>query len=276
MKLEKRNAFLLGIAAYALLITALLLARPGGDGFLDYNIYINVATVLVPIAFGIFATRQFGLKSFQGKSVALLTAACVVWLAADLLWTYFELAVVSMADAFYLAGYPIILVAIFFGIKTINPDFEKERKKMALIVLIAVVLSTLYMMTFPFSWDPGIPFIENFLVTCYAIADLFLLIPSIFLMSQAVSGFFGRPWIAIVAANVFNIIGDTWYNANFGTYAAGDIVDLTWYFAYLLYGAAFVMLVYDSRKAVAGAMEAVAAAKETETAKSTPAAKKKH
>ena len=179
--------------------------------------------------------------------MAALTASVACWLLADMIWVVYEEAVVSIADVFYLIGYPLILAGIFFGIKTFNPDFTKERKKIAILAIVSVIASAMYFFLFPLSWDPDVSFIENVLVAGYVVADIVILVPTIFLVSQVLSGFFSRPWMLIAAANVLNIAADVYYNMNYDAYVGGDLVDVVWYFAYLLYAVAFLLLVFQAK-----------------------------
>ncbi len=246
--LSDRKGMLL-ISFYAIAIIVVHLLRPGGAEFYDsLTTAINVVTVLVPIAIGIVAARHFGLSSFQGRSVSLITAALVLWLAADMLWLLSEEAIVSIADAFYLAGYPVMMVAIVYGIRTISHDLIRDTKKMALLSLVSIILVAIYLSFFPFSWDPEITLIENVLIAGYVVADIVLLIPTVFLVSQAFSGTFSRPWMLIAGANILNLLADVFYNINYETYAGGDLIDVVWYVAYLLYGAAFIMMRHETEK----------------------------
>jgi hypothetical protein len=274
LKLEKKNVIFIGMAVYALLLVAAFATRPGGDDFgAVTNLYINIVTLSILIAAGIVALRYFGVRTTQGKSILMLVVAHFFWLLADVSWIYYDNALVSIADLFYFIGYPLILVGVFFGIKTLNPDFTKERKKIAIVAVLSVAVSAAYFWLVPIAWNPEETLLVNVLTAGYVVADIVILIPTLFLVSQVLSGLFSRPWILIAVANIINVSADIVYNLNYDTYTSGDILDIFWYFAYILYAMAFVMLRYDTEKMKTRAVQAAMAAAAAPSGK--PAAKDK-
>ncbi len=254
---EKRKGFrpdrieiaLAGIIVYAAAIAAVHLLRPGSEEFYagPLTTWINIITVLIAIGAGALCLRYFGVRNYQGRSVLALTSTNALWLIADMVWTYSGDALVSWADVLYLAGYPLIMAGIFFGIKTFNPEFTHERRKIAILAAVSIIVSAVYLFVFPLSWDPELTPLENALVAGYVVADIVILVPTVFLVSQVLSGFFSRPWTLIAAATIMNIAADIYYNLNYDTYTGGDLIDVVWYFAYLTYAAAFLLLYRGAR-----------------------------
>ncbi|MBN1896097.1 MAG: hypothetical protein JW789_00025 [Candidatus Aenigmarchaeota archaeon] len=237
------------IALYAIMIVAIHIMHPGDAEFYwNLTTAVNIVTAIIPIFIGLVAIRHFGISSLQGKSILFIVLMIISWLVADVIWTLSGDALVSAADIFYLAGYPLLMIAIVYGIMIIDPDILTEKKKILMLSLISVILVAAYFSFFTFSWDPEITFLENVLVGGYVVADILIIIPTLFLISNVLSGTFSKPWLFIAAANLLNLVGDIIYNINYETYAGGDPLDLTWYIAYLLYGAAFIVMIHETGK----------------------------
>ncbi len=223
--------------------------RPGdADFYWNLTTAVNIVTAIIPIIIGLDTIRHFGISSLQGKSILFIVLTIVLWVVADVIWTMSGDALVSAADVLYLAGYPMIMFAVICGIKIIDPEILKEKKKLALLSALSILLVAAYFSFFTFSWDPEITFLENMLVAGYVVADILILVPTLFLISNALSGTFSRPWLFIAAANVLNMLGDIFYNINYDTYTGGDLIDTVWYIAYLIYAMAFIIMIRETEK----------------------------
>ncbi len=248
--MEKIKKIVWFLIAYALIISVIHYFRIGGEQYDNIATVINIITLLITIYFGYSAVKYFGLKTMQGKSVLCIMISMVSWLIGDMIWLVNENAIVSIADAFWLVAYPILGLAILYGIKTFSPDFFSQKKKLIVLGLILAVLVIIYFKFFPLSWDSEISIIENIVISGYIIVDLLLLMLIILLVLLVFSGFYSQAWIVIAIGITCTLTGDLYYAVNYESYSGGDLIDLAWYFGYLLYGLGFALMEWNAKKAL--------------------------
>jgi hypothetical protein len=210
--------------------------KPGNNE--AYSTFLDIITTVIPfiaVVVGIFLIRTLGVRSLQGKAVLFLTSGFFFWGLADTIWTFIGQETVSAADIFYFLGYILLMMGIFYGLKLSNPDLFKNFRKTLLLTGIIIVLMLAYFYFYPFSWDPGISFLENLTTAGYLIMDLLLAIPLVFLVYSLLSGMLSSAWLFIGLGVISTLIADLWYAKNYQSYAAGDPIDLLWYLGYFLF-----------------------------------------
>jgi hypothetical protein len=227
-KSKKNTAFIALTIAYTLMISIMIVLRIGGEAYFKrVSDTIAVITPIFPIFFGYLAYRHFG-KTLQGKSVLFITLSCLVWMIADIIWLFTDSSVVSIADIFYWLGYGFFLAGVFFTGKMLAPSLQISAKKKIMICLVAIIAFVAYFYFFPVIWSNELSAVENISTSMYTIVDFVLILSIIMLVFFVILGSFSLPWIIIGLGALCNLIGDIFYAANYGTYAAGDLVDLTW------------------------------------------------
>jgi len=233
--------------------------RPGSKEM--FNALTSIITIVIPfiaVIVGILLIRALGVRSLQGKAVLFLTLGFFSWGLADTIWTFMGQETVSAADIFYFLGYILLMIGIFFGLKLSNPDLFKNFRKTSLLTGIIIILMLAYFYFYPFSWDPGVSFLENLTTAGYLIMDLLLVIPLVFLVYSLLSGALSLAWLFIGLGVISTLIADLWYAKNYQSYAAGDPIDLLWYLGYFF----FVYALVHFRRANDKAMESLLKKKE--------------
>ena len=255
--MEKDRKVVLLVIFYALVIFVIHYFRLGGKQYSAITTIISYVSGIIPIYFGYLAINYFGLKTLQGKSVLFLTIAQAFWMLGDILWLALEIVggTAAVSDIAYIAGYPMVLVGVYFGIKTVNLELVKDYKKIACFTISLLIFFYFYLNYFPASWDNEISFLENVVTYGYSIADLILLASASWLIFIVISGSFSIVWLLIGISFLINFLADIYYSLNYETYANGDLIDLGWYFAYLVYGLGLFYLRYNAEKALATAKE---------------------
>jgi len=248
--MEKIKKIIWFLIAYALIISVIHYFRTGGEQYDNITAIINIITPLIPLYFGYSTVKYFGLKTIQGKSALCILITMIFWLIGDMVWLLNENAVVSIADALWLGAYPILCLAILYGIKTFSPDFFRQKKRLAVLGLILVALVIVYFKFFPLAWDFNVSIIENIVISGYIIVDLLLLAFIVLLVSLVFSGFYSLAWIAIAVGIIGTLTGDLYYAINYETYASGCLIDLAWYFGYLFYGLGLALMEHNAKKAL--------------------------
>lgn len=193
-----RDKYLAALSAYAVLITAVHVFRPGGESFMPAaSAAADLASVSIAVILGVSAVRYFRLSTRQGKSMALLTAGLLMWLLSETLWvTTVRGSAGVLTDLTFILAYPFLIGGIFYGYRTLDVGFRKEMLLMP--ALVALLLT----------WAVGMALLSNqniagaslantLLIYAYSISDTVLLIPAVLLVRRAFSGFFSRPWMMI-------------------------------------------------------------------------------
>jgi len=196
--------------------------------------------------FFVYLAKVFDWKSNLGRVWVTLGGALFLWGFADLLWYYFlligEEPFPSLADVFYLLGYPLIFIGLFYMLKELEIEIDKRLLLVYTGIFIIFSITVLYLL---------VPLIatDNLLETTaglgYPLGDILILYFSVLVLVIFVlrGGNLKYSWIMVVLAFVLNAIADlifTWDAWGEGLYAmfAFDILDAFFLSAYLLLGLA--------------------------------------
>jgi hypothetical protein len=241
---------LLGLIILFIIMIFFFAFKPGGEEV--FNIFNRLITLLLPlmaILLGIYLLKVFSTKSLQGKAILFFTISFFLYWIGDIIWMFYKEAVVSPADIFFLLFYIPFMVAIICGIRMSNPDTFTNKRKIIILSLITLVIIAAYLIFFPFSWDPAVSFIENLVTAGYVVGDLILIIPLVFLCYSLLSGALSFGWVLIFFGYALTIVGDLGYALNYSSYAAGNLIDLTWNTGFLLFIYAFIRFLKAQDKA---------------------------
>jgi hypothetical protein len=199
--------------------------------------YVHITGALVILTL-ILAVR-FRLKGSHGKAWALFLGAMTSWFIAETLWTVYELIYhvnpfPSLADVFYIAGYPFMLLFLINYIKPIKKAITRKMLVTAISVSIAMAIPGIYM---AYSFDPKVSWFENIIATTYPIADSIIFVPAIIGISLFFRGEVNFTWSLICIGIVCSFLGDTGFQfAQFTeTYYTGHPVDVVLLWSYILY-----------------------------------------
>ena len=231
------------IFSYAFVVTLLHILRIPSNYYGVVCDAIMLITSLISLLIGYFTVKHFGVDSAQGKSILFITLAILFWFIGDTLWVLvFSEATVSVADVFYLVGYPLFGVGIYFGITTFYPALLNDPKKVIPASIVFLIVSLLYFRMVPVAWDGSVSMLENIVSNGYVLVDLVLLAAVISLAASTFTGMFNYPWMIVALGTAAFLSGDIYYAINQKAYQHGNLIDLAWYFGVLLYGVAFVMM----------------------------------
>ncbi len=251
INVQKSNIYIAIIIIYSLYLSGLYLS-----GIVEnpsYGFVIKTITYLTPlisIFFGYAGIKYFGLKSLQGKSILYITITLSLFLIADIIWSLIGNPVVSISDVLWLGGYLILYLGVFYAIRTVNPGFLHEKKRLLVTALLLLLVAILYFRYFPISWDSEITVVENIVTSGYILADLILAMFVITLLSMILSGSYSVPWLIFSIGAIASGVSDILYAINYDTYKSGDLIDLGWLFSYVFYAIAFILLKSNAEKAM--------------------------
>lgn len=188
----------------------------------SYNIILrNTVYLIIPLIAtiaGIFSIAIFGFKGFRAKTLVFLTLGLACWFTGEILFYYYEFFLhlnpfPSIADFFYLIGYPLFFIALLNEIRHTPVNLKKLHP--SLIFLFAtsgsvLVFSVVYFGIF-LAYDPKVSLFANLIAMGYGIGDLLLIMANIAVLVLAWefrSGSFSRFWILFFIGFSFSLFGD--------------------------------------------------------------------
>ena len=186
--------------------------------------------------------RFFGWKSAQGKVAHLFALSVGFWLVADILWyALYGEAIVSPADGFYLMGYLPLATGLALAARSLRP-----KRRILPIAAILALAALAYLYLFPLGYKSGLSLAENIFTAGYVIADLLVLLPVILLIYMLAGGDWMSGWVLVALGGLFSLYADLSYAVHPDAYSLGALVDLAWYYGYLLLGLGMWHLAHHS------------------------------
>lgn len=200
-------------------------------------LYIPIAGSFVVTV--VFISLRFGLGGIHGKAWLVFAIFGILWFIAEMIWAYNDLILKtdpypSIADAFWLAGYPFIFTFMLLYLKIVRKAITK--KIIAFVTIISLVLIGL-------TFDVGLQqeaeddFGLFALTISYPILDAIILAPAIIGIILFLKGEVNLLWSLVCLGVLSDSLADlsffvTQYNF---TYYTGHPIEIFFYWAYILY-----------------------------------------
>jgi hypothetical protein len=144
----------------------------------------------------------------------------------------------SIADAFYLGMYPLVIAGLVLLIRQLVPGRDQASLLDAAIIATGMFVLTWVFVMDSYAVDPGLSLLERVISLAYPMGDVLLLAvaarlavavrtraPAFFLLSASIGGL---------------LVADTMYGITqlAGIYETGSTIDIGWMTFYVLFGAA--------------------------------------
>ena len=202
----------------------------------DY-MYVVITGIFVILAATI--TLRFRHTGSHGKAWIFFLGTAVAWFLAETTWTIYELVYEqnpfpSLADVFYVIGYPLFFGFLFYYLKPVRKAITKKMLITSIIISSAIAIPSIYM---SLSFDPSTPILENTLSTIYPIEDAIIFVPSLIGIALFFRGEVNFTWSLVCIGIFCFIMGDLGFEyAEFtDTYYTGHPVDIVLMWAYILF-----------------------------------------
>ncbi|MFH0978168.1 MAG: hypothetical protein V1837_02590 [Candidatus Woesearchaeota archaeon] len=211
------------------------------------NLWQNSLFVIAPLVatgIGIYALRRFDFRSIHGKTLLLVAVGLAFWSIAELLWLIFESilgssAFPSVADFFYLAAYPMFILAAVNELRLGSIEWTKIRLLVSLAVLALLSFVTLHFNSYLYNANQS--FWVNMILLAYVVADLLVIAALVLLVNLSLSfkgGAFFSSWFIFAFAMLFYWLADLLFAVYQKQYGALQPlyrqIDYLWIIAYLL------------------------------------------
>jgi hypothetical protein len=196
---------------------------------------------LVPFLVALYAVRQRNFAFVS--STRWLVFGFLLWFLGEATYTtyalFFGIAIPypSLADFFWLSGYPFVLVGMITFLRQFR--FALNRRTVALAFSISIAVTGLIVVSLVLPViSSSADLMENIVGLAYPIVDVTLLFASILGALLFRGGKVGRGWYWLVIAVVLFSLGDILFSylTAKGLYYDGNPLDLFYDYAYIFFG----------------------------------------
>jgi len=200
-------------------------------------LYVPVPGALVVLS--IIIAVRFSVKGEHGRAWILFVGVSVSWFIAEQIWLVNDLVYhidpfPSLADFFYLAGYPFLFLFSIYYLKPVKGAISKKTLTYVSLTAITLLVPSLYMAS---GQDSQISDFELALALSYPIADGIVLIPALIGVILFFRGEVNFLWSLICIAIILNVVADTGFliTSMNGSYYMGHPIDMLFLWAYILF-----------------------------------------
>jgi len=200
-------------------------------------IYIPVTGILVILS--IIMVLRFGKNGSFAKAWLFFLGVSVSWFIAETAWTVLELdyhvdPFPSIADLFYVFGYPFMFCFLFYYLKPVRKAITTKMLLTAISISSMIAIPSAYM---AYDFDPKVSALENTLATFYPIADAIIFVPSLIGIALFFRGQVNFTWSLICIGITLQAIGDTGFQVTTftNTYYTGHPVDIVLLWSYVFF-----------------------------------------
>ena len=202
----------------------------------------DVMYIITSAAFVILSTilvLRFKKTGDHGKAALFLLGTSASWFLGETTWTVYELVYdknpfPSIADVFYIAGYPLMFGFLMYYLKPVRKAITKKMMISAILISASIAIPSIYM---AYSPEPDITLFENALATSYPVLDSIIFIPAIIGIALFFRGEVNFTWSLICIGILCFAVGDIGFQyATFtNTYYTGHPVDIILMWSYILF-----------------------------------------
>lgn len=200
-------------------------------------LYVPITSALVVVSI-IIATR-FRMQGEHGRAWFLFIGVAVSWFIAEQIWLVYDLVYKidpfpSIADIFYIAGYPFLFLFSIYYLKPLKDAISKKTIAYSSLVAITLLIPSLYM---AYDTDSEISAFELTLAISYPIADAIVLIPALIGVILFFRGEVNFLWSLVCMAIILNVVADSGFliTSMDGSYYTGHPIDMLYLWAYILF-----------------------------------------
>ncbi len=217
------------------MVVAESIAKETATVFTDL-VFVPIPGALVVLS--ILSVKRHGLKGSHGKAWISFTVYSVLWFIAEQVWTVLELfyhqkPFPSIADFFYIVGYPAYFIFAILYIRTVKKSITKKIIIVSSLVAVAVLVPNLYM---AFENSSGEDQFATALGAFYPFADAIVLVPAFIGVLLFLGGKVNFPWFLMLLGIIVEVVADTgfqYYSLDNSIYT-GHPVDILFLWSYVL------------------------------------------
>lgn len=239
--------------ALAVLFAMIAVSYIFGSSPLDF--FNQTAYLIFPVlaaVCGFFVAKIYGFSDANGRRILMIALGFTFWALGDILWYLFTTFLninpfPSVADVFYLLGYPLVLTGIYLTLHQAQIGFKDLKKisNSALVINVLLVCALIWIVSYYGIYqvyDSEAGTLYNFFSIGYGVADLILIIASMFaftIISVYRGGKLATFWLRMIVGFLLFLIADILFALFDAQYEAGlkpyIYIDLIYIASYLFF-----------------------------------------
>ncbi|HKU32767.1 MAG TPA: hypothetical protein VJR22_02840 [Candidatus Nitrosotalea sp.] len=236
-KLREQRFMLFSLVSTGLaILVSELISKETATVFTNW-IFEPVAGAVVVLA--IISAKKHGIKGSHGKAWISFVVFSASWFIAETVWMVLELfyhqkPFPSLADVFYLAGYPAYFIFVISYLRPFKNGITKKMVTVAILFGVAVLVPNLYM---TFDNNTGEDQLSIVLGASYPVADVIVLVPAIIGMMLFLGGRVNFMWTLMLLGIILEVIADTgfqYFSLDDSIYT-GHPIDILFLWSYILF-----------------------------------------
>lgn len=200
-------------------------------------LYIPVPAAVLVLS--IIIASRFQTSGKHGKAWIVFVIFAASWFTAEQIWLVYELIYdidpwPSVADFFYLLGYPLLFVFSLLYLQPLRKAISKKLVISSLLITTALLIPTF---SLAYQTNSSENDFEVALAASYPVLDAIILCPALIGVSLFFKGEVNFLWSLIYIAMVLNVIADAGFlmlSMN-DSYYTGHPIDLLYLWAYVLF-----------------------------------------
>jgi hypothetical protein len=244
LKSQRFMLYMLAATAFAILVAESI----GKEAAIVFTNWIFVPIPGALVVLSILSVKRHGITGSHGKAWISFAVFSAMWFIAEQVWMVLELfynqkPFPSMADFFYIAGYPAYFVFAVLYIKPVKSGITRKMVMGSLLVAIGVLVPNLYM-TFENNSDEDQ--LSTTLAAFYPVADAIVLVPALIGVALFFGGKVNFAWSLMLVGIIIEVVADTgfqYFSLDNSIYT-GHPVDILFLWSYIL----FLFGVYNNIK----------------------------
>lgn len=209
-------------------------------------IFLPIPGALVVLS--ILSVKRHGIKGSHGKAWISFAIFSAMWFIAEQVWMILELfynqkPFPSIADFFYIAGYPAYFLFAILYLKPVKNAITKKMIIVSSLIAVAILVINLYM---AFENNSGEDQLAIALGAFYPVVDAIVLAPALIGVTLFFGGKVNFLWSLMLIGIIIEVAADTgfqYYSLD-NSYYTGHPVDILFLWSYIL----FSFGVYDHLK----------------------------
>jgi hypothetical protein len=208
---------------------------------------LNVFSSLLALLAVLLVYASVEPDETKSKVWSLLSFGFAFWVLGEVSWAvqviFFNNPVPypSIADLFWVLGYPFLFAGFFYRLNTLSSTQERITAINFVILSASAIFTVVLLWSLPSAFSLNAAHLDQTLNLVYAVADL-----ALFMMAASIAFFFGaesvslvgpelsRAWIIIALGFALHAVYDVFfgYFVSLGAYASGSAFDFLYDVAY--------------------------------------------
>ncbi len=186
-----KRILLASLFLYYLAVLGIYFFLPDSTLKLTLQYIVTLSSLIVAVFAGTYSLVEYGLHAPKSLTLLYLTLGIGCWFIGESIWTFYEISGTnpfpSIADMFYILGYPLMLAAFLQEIIAAKVNWNGVSKSLLFLLTLVSILLGLAVGYFGIfvAYSPTVPLFNNVVAMGYGIGDLVLIVTSMALLILA-------------------------------------------------------------------------------------------